>query len=146
MLLQLNYLDSFSGFGQWLIVFVLMVFFAILFLQSGLDKVSDRKGNLEWLQGHFGKSPLKNMVALLLTILTVTEIGAGILAAASAALMLFVDLQGFALPFIAAAFSAVNLLMLFFGQRMAKDYAGAAGIVPYFIVALAGMVLTHSFV
>ncbi|MEY4511892.1 MAG: hypothetical protein RLZZ450_4014 [Pseudomonadota bacterium] len=26
---------------------------AILFLQSGIDKVVDRKGNVEWLTGHF---------------------------------------------------------------------------------------------
>ena len=27
----------------------------------------------------------------------------------------------------------------FFGQRMAKDYAGAAGLVPYFLVSLVGL-------
>jgi hypothetical protein len=32
--------------------------------------------------------------------------------------------------------SMLALLMLFFGQRMAKDYAGAAGLVPYFLVAV----------
>ena len=29
---------------------------AILFIQSGLDKVFDWKGNLEWLTGHFSKT------------------------------------------------------------------------------------------
>jgi len=29
----------------------------------------------------------------------------------------------------------VALLMLFFGQRLAKDYEGAAVLVPYFILA-----------
>jgi hypothetical protein len=30
---------------------------------------------------------------------------------------------------------------LFFGQRMAKDYAGAAGLVPYFLLALVAIAL-----
>ena len=38
------------------------LFLAILFLQSGIDKVVDRRGNLEWLKGHFAKSPLAGMV------------------------------------------------------------------------------------
>ena len=33
-------------------------FLAILFLQSGIDKIVDRRGNFEWLKGHFAKSPL----------------------------------------------------------------------------------------
>jgi hypothetical protein len=32
-------------------------FLAILFLQSRIDKVVDRRGNLEWLKGHFAKIP-----------------------------------------------------------------------------------------
>ena len=35
---------------------------AILFLQSGLDKIFDWKGNLSWLKSHFGSSPLKSVV------------------------------------------------------------------------------------
>ena len=42
---------------------VLAVFFlAILFLQSGLDKVFDWKVNLEWLKSHFANSILGNVV------------------------------------------------------------------------------------
>ena len=39
---------------------------AILFLQSGLDKVFDWKGNLDWLTGHFAKTFMGRMVPLLL--------------------------------------------------------------------------------
>jgi hypothetical protein len=31
--------------------------------------------------------------------------------------------------------------MLFFGQRLAKDYAGAAALVPYFILSVGAIVL-----
>jgi hypothetical protein len=37
-------------------------FLAILFLQSGIDKVIDHRSNLEWLKGHFAKSPLAAIV------------------------------------------------------------------------------------
>ena len=45
-------------------------FLAILFLQSGIDKVVDRKGNLEWLSGHFAKSPLASMVVPMVGVIT----------------------------------------------------------------------------
>ena len=38
-----------------------------------------------------------------------------------------------------AALSGLSFLALFFGQRMAKDYAGAAGLVPYFLVSLVAL-------
>jgi hypothetical protein len=45
------------------------------------------------------------------------------------------------LALFGVALSVLALLMLFFGQRMAKDYAGAAGLVPYFVVACGGLAL-----
>ena len=52
-------------------------FLAILFLQSGIDKVVDRRGNLEWLKGHFAKSPLAGFVPAMVTVITILEIVAG---------------------------------------------------------------------
>jgi len=43
-------------------------FLAILFLQSGIDKIVDRRGNLEWLKGHFAKSALAGVVPAMLTL------------------------------------------------------------------------------
>jgi hypothetical protein len=37
--------------------------------------------------------------------------------------------------------SAVTLLMLFFGQRMAKDYAGSAVIASYFLLTMVALSL-----
>src|SRR5207237_10798134 len=66
-------------------IFILQVltsaFLAILFLQSGIDKIVDRRGNLEFLQGHFAKSPLGGMVPLLVTVITILEIAACALSA-----------------------------------------------------------------
>ena len=45
------------------------------------------------------------------------------------------------LAFYGAVISAAAIVALFFGQRMAKDYAGAAVLVPYFLVALVAIYL-----
>ena len=114
-------------------------FLAILFLQSGTDKVLDRGGNLEWLKGHFAKSRLAGIVPLLLTALTVLEIAAGVLSALGCVLVLV--MRDSTVAFYGAVTSAAAIIALFFGQRIAKDYAGAAVLVPYFLFALAAIYL-----
>lgn len=109
-------------------------FLAILFLQSGLDKVLDWKGNLSWLKGHFGKTFLKNAVPLLLGIVTITEVASGVLSAIGFAHILLEKRSIFA--YYGAVLAVANIVMLFFGQRIAKDYVGAAGLVPYFIACM----------
>ncbi len=109
---------------------------AILFLQSSLDKLLNWKSEKEWLTGHFAKSILKGTVPLLLPILTVMELLAG----ACCALGLFFNLLGDGSSFdeLGMLFGMIALLMLFLGQRLAKDYAGAASLVPYFLLTAAG--------
>ncbi|MDW7695192.1 DoxX family protein [Flammeovirgaceae bacterium SG7u.111] len=113
------------------------LFLAILFLQSGIDKMVDRKGNLDWLKGHFANSPFKNIVPLLLTVITLTEVAAGVLSATGAIQIAFFDRTQVAL--YGAQLSGLNILMLFLGQRLAKDYVGAATLVSYFIAILFGI-------
>ena len=112
-------------------------FFMILFLQSGFDKVKGRKGNLDWMRSHFGRSPLSGAVPLLFASLTLLEIAAGTLSAAGIAVLLIRHCDYWI--FWADLLSAVTLLSLFLGQRLAKDYAGAQSLVSYFIVALIGI-------
>ena len=109
-------------------------FLAILFLQSGIDKVVDYRGNLAWLRGHFAKSPLAGVVAVLLMGLTLLEVTAGTLSAIGC-LILIVS-RASTVAFYGAVISAVALIALFFGQRMAKDYAGASVLVAYFLLTL----------
>jgi diacylglycerol kinase len=114
-------------------------FLAILFLQSGIDKVVDRRGNLEWLRAHFAKSPLAGIVPVMLSAITILELAAGILSGLGClAVMLLRDTT---VAFCGAILSAVAIITLFFGQRMAKDYAGAAVLVPYFLLTLVAIYL-----
>lgn len=112
-------------------------FLAILFLQSGLDKVVDRRGNLDWLKGHFAKSPLSGLVPLLVTAITLLELAAGALSAVGCAMVIVAHDP--TLAFYGAALAAISIIALFFGQRMAKDYAGAATLVPYFLLTLSAL-------
>ncbi len=114
-------------------------FLAILFLQSGIDKIIDLRGNLEWLKGHFARSPLAGVVPVLLTAIMLLEVAAGALSAIGC-LMLIVSRET-TLAFYGAVTSAVALIALFFGQRMAKDYAGASVLVPYFLLTLVAIYL-----
>jgi uncharacterized membrane protein YphA (DoxX/SURF4 family) len=109
-------------------------FLAITFLQSGFDKLTDRDGNTAFLRDHFQTSPLAGQVELLLTVVTVFELIAGSLSGLGTLALLFWGGRTFA--YAGAVLGAVTILMLFFGQRVAKDYAGAAVLVPYFLVTL----------
>ena len=127
-----------GGSGSLLQILV-SAFLAILFLQSGIDKVVDRRGNLEWLKEHFVKSPLAGIVPAMVTAITVLEIAAGGLSAVGCVVIIFA--RDSTLAFYGAVISAIAIVALFFGQRVAKDYAGAAVLVPYFLLALSAIYL-----
>jgi uncharacterized membrane protein YphA (DoxX/SURF4 family) len=133
-------LDS-TLFPLWLLQALCALFLAITFLESGLDKVLNWKGNLEWLTGHFGKSPLRGVVAPMLLSLTVMELAAGALNAAGLVALVLAGSARLALW--GAALAGLTFASLLFGQRMAKDYVGAAGVVPYFLVSLAALFAQH---
>ena len=112
-------------------------FFSILFLQSGFDKVLDYKGNSQYFREHFSKSPLAGSIRFLMPTITGLEVLTGLVS-----LWAFIQtlLGGYSPAAIySPALAGIALLSLFFGQRLAKDYAGAASLVPYFIVVLLGL-------
>ena|SRR2546430_4738948 len=123
----------------YLLQLLVSLFLAILFLQSGIDKIVDRQGNLSWLSGHFAKSPLAGTVPLLFAALTIIEVAAGLLSGIGFLALLFAHNPTIA--FYGAVVSAVAILCLFLGQRLAKEYAGAAILVPYFLLTLVAIYL-----
>jgi hypothetical protein len=128
-----------SAEATYLMQLFTAAFLAILFLQSGIDKILDRRGNLEWLKGHFAKSALAGVVPAMLTIITILELAAGILSAIGC--MFVILSRDSTVAFYGAIISAIAIISLFFGQRMAKDYAGAAVLVPYLLFALVAIYL-----
>jgi len=112
---------------------------SVLFIQSGLDKVFDWKGNLGWLTGHFSKTFLSPMVPMMLGTITVMELLAGFTSAAG--IVYFLLTGSMTIIFYASVIGAASITALFFGQRVAKDYPGAAVLVPYFILLIILMYL-----
>ncbi|MBA3770514.1 MAG: DoxX family protein [Blastocatellia bacterium] len=119
------------------------LFVAVLFIQSGLDKVFDWKGNLGWLNGHFSKTFLAPTVPMLLATITVMEIATGIVALAG--IVYFLIAGSTAVIFWAGVLGALSITALFFGQRIAKDYPGAAVLVPYFLLVILLTLLTNPY-
>jgi len=112
-------------------------FFAILFLQSGFDKVTDYRGNLEYFRDHFKNSPLAGGVSLLMPVITLLETLTGLVSAGAFFQTLWTGQSNVAI--FSPVLAGTSLLSLFLGQRLAKDYGGAAALVPYFLVVLLGL-------
>lgn len=110
---------------------LILVFLAITFLQSSQEKLFHWKDNLKWLKQHFAETPLRNQVPLALLNLLVLELISGILCTVGA-IELAVN-SGRIYGLYGAFFSCITLIMMLFGQRLAKDYDGARTIVLYFI-------------
>src|SRR5213596_1527744 len=104
-------LHTFAGAIYLMRIFV-SAFLAILFLQSGIDKVVDRRGNLEWLKGHFAKSPLAGIVPAMVTMITILEIAAGTLSAVGCIAIILA--RDSTLAFYGAVISAIAMIALFF--------------------------------
>src|SRR5215510_2523207 len=95
----------------YLMQFFAAAFLAILFLQSGIDKIVDRSGNFEWLKGHFAKSPLAGIVPALLICITILEIAAGALSAVGCLLLIL--LKDSTVGLYGAILSAAAITALF---------------------------------
>jgi hypothetical protein len=111
----------------------------VLFLQSGLDKIIDRRGNRAYLDEHFARSPLARTVGPMFLTITILEIAAGVLSGLGFLMLLFA--RDSSLAYYGALVAGANLVALFFGQRVSRDYAGAAALVPYFLLTLVGIYL-----
>jgi hypothetical protein len=109
---------------------VLLMFLAIVFIQSALDKIFDWKGNLNWLTAHFSNTFFRGIVPLLLSVILIFELAAGILSGGGV-LEFLIKKEGGPIAVWGCLLSCASLLMLLAGQRIAKDYDGARTIVIY---------------
>ena len=116
---------------------LILGFLAITFLQSGIDKITDWKGNLSYINSVFEKTFLSKSVPLMLVIVVIGEIVGGLLTLAGIFEIYFYQTK--TLGLLGAIICAKILLALLFGQRVAKDYAGAMTIAVYFIIAIFGV-------
>ena len=128
-----------SFFNQHAVEILILIFLIVTFLQSGVDKITDWKGNVSFISDHFKNSPLQKMVPLLLATILVIEIVASVL-------MIYGTFQLFtgtetAVAKIGLELCAIALILLLIGQRLAKDYVGAMSLTVYFILTVFGIFL-----
>ena len=116
-------------------------FLGIGMTQSGLDKIIDWQGNRSWLRDHFSKTNLSPFVTPMLMIVLILEVTGGLILIFGTGMGIVYGDNSYIL--IGLMIIAVNLLALFFGQRLAKDYEGAAVLVNYFILTIIGLLTFH---
>ena len=132
-----NILNTIGLSGDTLLQILLTLFVAILFLQSGLDKVFNYKSEQAFYKEHFKKTFLKSTIPLLMPTITIAELAAGIFCGIGVLTLLFTG--NTSMGFIGMLLAALSITMLFFGQRVAKDFGGAASLVPYFLLTIIGL-------
>ena len=116
---------------------LIALFLSIVMIQSGVDKIIDWNGNQSFLVEHFSKTFLSKLVNPLLLSILILEIVAGVFCLfGSFNSLMYNDSQFIQIGFILVA---IDLIALVFGQRIAKDYVGAAVLVNYFILAIIGL-------
>jgi putative oxidoreductase len=121
--------------------FLVTAFFAVVFVQSSLDKLTNSEENLEFLRSHFKDSPFPpDMVRAMFWLLTGLETAAGLFCGMGVIFFSFRH-HGMNLASFGLTIAGLALLSLMVGQRFAKDYAGAAVVAAYFAVALIGLSL-----
>ena len=112
------------------------IFLATIFLQSGLDKILNWDAELEWMSKQFENTPLASGLQIGLFVVTILELLGGGLSALGVLWILFRD--GHLVGLVGAMLCSFSLCVLMFGQRMSKNYEGAASLVPYFILSILG--------
>jgi len=120
-----------------------LLIFAIVWLQSGISKLIDFKGELAYFKQQFKSTwGIKHMVKESLLLITVLEIASGLIQIA--AIFSLWASQNLILSYWAGLASLFTLFTLITGQRIAKDYAGAQGIMVYISAAMIFLLILHS--
>jgi uncharacterized membrane protein YphA (DoxX/SURF4 family) len=116
---------------------LVLVFFLIVFFQSGLDKIFDYKGNLNFLKDLLKIYFSPTLIELALISVTILELTSGILCLIGIINFVFNDSNFIGL--LGLIIGSIALLVLLFGQRVSKNYDGAKTIAIYFILAMVGI-------
>jgi len=116
---------------------LIALFLGIAMIQSGFDKIIDWKVNRSFLIDHFSKTFFSQFVTPLLLVVTILEVIGGIVCFIGVGDVLINNNSQ--LIKVGLFIIALDLIALFFGQRFAKDYVGAAVLVNYFILTVIGL-------
>ena len=116
---------------------LIALFLGVAMTQSGFDKIIDWKGNKSFLIEHFSKAFLSRFITPLLLVVLILELAGGIICFIGVGEVFIYNNNQ--LIKVGLIIIAIDLISLFFGQRLAKDYDGAAVLVNYFILTIIGL-------
>jgi uncharacterized membrane protein YphA (DoxX/SURF4 family) len=119
---------------------LILCFFTIVFVQSGLDKILDKKRNLNYLNSLLKPFFSSLLIRFAFHSVTTLELASGLFCLAGLVEYFFYSSSFFGL--IGLVVGSLALLVLLFGQRVSKNYDGAKTLAVYFILAMAGIVLS----
>ncbi len=119
---------------------LVLIFHAIVFLQSGLDKLLNWKGNLDFTNQILGETFSKYSIKLALFIVLLLETIGGLFSAIAVFFNLFYD-SCLVYAQIGLVLCISALLVLLIGQRMSQNYEGAKTIAIYFVVSIIGLMM-----
>ena len=105
--------------------------------QSGLDKIFNWEGELNFITEKFSKTILSNFSIIGLIQVTILETLSGLLSLLGSIMVLFYDDKSYGIVGLILAAGSFCILMA--GQRISKDYDGAASLVPYFLLTVIGL-------
>ena len=112
-------------------------FVGIVMTQSGFDKIFNWEGELDFISEKFAKTPLSNFSAFGLIQVTILEVLSGLLSLFGVIMVLFYNNESYGIMGLILA--AISFCILMLGQRISKDYEGAAVLVPYFLLTMIGL-------
>ena len=113
------------------------LFIGIVMTQSGLDKIFNWEGELEFITEKFSKTALSNFSIIGLIQVTILETLSGLLSLFGSIMVLFYGNESYGI--IGLILAAISFCILMTGQRISKDYGGAAALVPYFLLTMIGL-------
>ena len=119
------------------------VFLGIVMSQSGFDKIFNWEGELDFITGKFANTPLASFSTFGLIQVTILEILSGLLSLFGSFMALFYNDYSYAIMGLILAAASLAILML--GQRISKDYEGAAVLVPYYLLTMFGLFVYTQF-
>jgi len=119
--------------------YLILLFIIITFLISGIEKITDWKGQVDFFKSHFDGTFLKPLSGINLGLLIVANMVVSGLAIKAIYDLIFGPNLTYGL--YATVGASIVVLALLFGQRIAKDYQGAASLTSYFMVTIFGVYL-----
>ena len=117
-------------------------FIGIVMAQSGFDKIFNWEGELDFITEKFAKTALANFSAFGLIQVTIFEVLSGLVSLFGGIMVLFYGDKSYGI--IGLILAAISLSILMLGQRISKDYEGAAVLVPYFLLTMFGLFIYTS--